>query len=127
MRLVGCAVVLTLAAACAGPAPFADAGSDAVSDPVPSVEPSIRGVITAIEEGSLLVEENPADESGSAKAHVRLGPTTVIRSGSGTPATATDLKPGVSVSVWFEGPVAESYPVQAFGSTILIEGGTPIE
>lgn len=87
-------------------------------------EPSIRGTITAVDGGSIRVEEVPGEESGGAKAIVRVGRETAIRRAGGPAATAADLDVGGRVSVWFRGPVAESYPVQAAAGAIEIEQGT---
>jgi hypothetical protein len=95
-------------------------GSDAASV-IPSEEPSIRGTITAAGDRSVRVEANPADQSGSAKALVRLGSDTPIRFMDGSPAEQDDLVVGVAVSVWFTGPVAESYPVQASAGVVRID------
>ena len=101
------------------------------TDPVPVLpaeQPGIRGVITKADStaGSsyILVEENPNDISGSNKASVRINDQTKIyrRSGSviektGEPA----LTSGKKVSIWFEGPVAESYPVQGTAAVVVLE------
>ena len=95
---------------------------------LPDAEPGIRGVITKSDSnvGSrfILVEENPGDAAGSQKAAVRLTDQTKIyrRSGSGLETiTQAELVTGKKVSVWFEGPVAESYPVQETAAVILLE------
>jgi hypothetical protein len=41
----------------------------------------------------------------------------MLKGGTGT---AADLGPGQMVSVWFDGPVAESYPVQATAADLRI-------
>jgi hypothetical protein len=35
-------------------------------------------------------------------------------------ATPQDVKNGAEVEIWFEGPVAESYPVQAKAGTVVV-------
>ena len=96
---------------------------------MPATEPSLRGTVTQVSPGeprTVLVEENPGKESGSNKARVRLtGETRLLRrSGEAVQRAAPeDLAVGQTVSVWFTGPVRESYPVQADAGTILIEGG----
>ena len=121
IRLGGMALVLALLWACAGPSRSVDSEQADPNELMASSEPSIRGRITASEGSSVLVEENPDEQPGSAKAYVRLGPATVIRLDDRTPGTHADLKVGDSVSVWFIGPVAESYPVQATAGAIRIE------
>lgn len=95
---------------------------------LPAEQPGIRGVITKADStaGSsyILVEENPADASGSNKASVRIKDETKIykRSGAGIEKSSeTALMVGKQVSVWFEGPVAESYPVQGSASVVVLE------
>lgn len=81
---------------------------------------SIRGAITAIDSaGRIRIEESPAEDSGSAKAVVRITPDTRIVDQNGK--TRPDaLSVGLTVSVWYIGPVAPSYPAQATASVILI-------
>ncbi len=72
---------------------------------------------------ALLIEEDPAAQSGSAKAQVNIHVQTRIlkqQGGAITAGSAKDLRQGRRVRAWFDGPVAESYPVQATGSVILI-------
>lgn len=72
----------------------------------------------------ILVEENPADAAGSQKASIRLTGKTKIYRRSGVDLEAIDqtrLTTGKQVSVWFEGPVAESYPVQGAAAVVVLE------
>ncbi len=71
----------------------------------------------------VLVEENPAAQSGSDKAQVSIrGQTRILKQDVGVvrAGSARDLRTGLRVRAWFDGPVAESYPVQATGAVILI-------
>lgn len=71
----------------------------------------------------VLVEEHPGQASGDRKAAVTLESTTrILRSSGGAPAPAgeAELRVGVRVSVWFGGPVAQSYPVQGRAEAVLI-------
>ncbi len=87
---------------------------------IPDEAPSICGVITALSTGSLLVEEDPRAESGSAKAMMRVQAGTRVLHRDGGAAHYAALAVGQTVSAWFDGPVAESYPVQtAAGVTVL--------
>lgn len=94
---------------------------------IPADAPSIIGVVTSIGPGrTLRIEEKPSDESGSAKAVVRVPEGVAIRDrDSNTPRTFEDLQQGATVSAWFTGPVAESYPVQATASALVIERTAP--
>ena len=93
---------------------------------LPDTPPSIAGRVTAVTPvaggswGSIRVEERPADASGSAKASVRLEErATILRRGE--PVDFSALQVGQWVRVWFTGPVAESYPVQAMGRAVAID------
>jgi hypothetical protein len=71
--------------------------------------------------GSILVEggEQPTG-AVSDKASVTISDeTTIVR--DGVAIGADDLAVGMTVRVWFEGPVAESYPVQGTASFIEVE------
>jgi hypothetical protein len=89
----------------------------------PSRPADITGIVTRIVAGSdgvqFLVEEAPGDTAGSGKASVRTDGRTHWFSG-GTTFDATQLKQGMRVSVWFDGTVATSYPVQAKGSDVVV-------
>ncbi|MDP2299840.1 MAG: DUF3221 domain-containing protein [Coriobacteriia bacterium] len=95
---------------------------------LPAEDPSIRGEITTLTPapggGSLLIEAPDAAESEYDKASVWItGETTLRRldaDGSTEPIEFGDLAVGQTVDVWFEGPVAESYPVQASAETLLL-------
>lgn len=107
---------------------LASCASGTGSETLPTTDPSIRGTVTQVssaEPRTVLVEENPGEESGSNKASVRLtGETRLLRrSGEAVQRAAPeDLAAGQRVSVWFSGPVRESYPVQADAGTVVIEG-----
>ncbi len=101
------------------------------ADRAPSRAPDIIGQITrattSVVDGSrritILVEAVPNDLSGSAKALVTVDRSTRIFHANAVAAKVEDLLPGTTVSVWFEGPVAESYPVQGRAGTLLIMTG----
>lgn len=96
--------------------------SDATAD-VLRTHPSIIGEVTAIVLPAIRVEENPADSSGSAKASVRVADGTHVLRRDGTVVGTAELRVGQRVKVWFTGPVAQSYPVQATARVIVIEQG----
>jgi hypothetical protein len=108
-------VAAALGAACASQAPR-----------VPSSTPSIEGRVTAVDRqgeriGSIRVEANPAEASGSDKAVVYITPSTEIVHGDSTRADFAALASGLWVRVWFTGPVRESYPVQADAALVQID------
>jgi beta-N-acetylhexosaminidase len=94
---------------------------------VPSDPAAITGTIASVSAsdgggaGAILVEG-----SGSIgdKASLSVsGTTPVLRRAKDAAVTAAvfaDLKVGMRVEVWVDGPVAESYPVQAAASVIVI-------
>jgi beta-N-acetylhexosaminidase len=98
----------------------------------PSRAPDITGQITrattsvvdASRRITVLVEAVPSDVSGSPKALVTVDRSTrIFHANAKVSPKVEDLLPGTTVSVWFEGPVAESYPVQGLAGTLLIMTG----
>jgi ABC-type glycerol-3-phosphate transport system substrate-binding protein len=99
-----------------------------LSASVPEESPSIIGDIKQVEQGSggtrILVEQIPTRSAGEPIAWITLtGRTRVLARADGqtTTASAGELAVGTRVQVWFTGPVAESFPVQATAGTVLIE------
>ena len=90
-----------------------------------SPETSIRGEITELSRSAevVLVEEDPSDESGSAKGEFAVdGETEILerRDGDLAPAAFEDLQVGQMVEATYSGPVAESYPTQGVAGRIVI-------
>lgn len=99
------------------------------SKEIPLIPASISGRVTAANRsgerlGSIRVEANPADSSGSAKAVVRVTQTTTVlrKNASGD---FNDIRVGDWVRVWFVGPVMESYPVQVQGGVVVVDSIAP--
>ena len=93
---------------------------------LPSSPPSISGTITSVDPageriGSIRVEAVPEDQAGSDKAQVRIDQGTQLIDATGRPIAFHELQVGRKVRAWFTGPVAESYPVQAKASTVILE------
>ncbi|HVR42039.1 MAG TPA: DUF3221 domain-containing protein [Thermoanaerobaculia bacterium] len=92
--------------------------------------PDVRGTITTLtvdaggaESGTILVEENPAEPSGSAKDVVAVGASTLVlrRTAQGVIAAGFfDMEPGQRVVAWYTGPVLESYPRRARATRVEI-------
>ena len=103
---------LVVAAACTPTAP-------------PTREPDTTGLITHVSDdgGTILVEERPQDVSGSAKTSLRITSDTRVwrLDGNATRAGAADLRVGIAVRVWIDGPIATSYPGQAKAGDIAID------
>jgi hypothetical protein len=71
----------------------------------------------------VLVEEDPSDESGSAKGEFAVdGKTEILeqRSGDLAPVAFEELRIGQMVEATYSGPVAESYPTQGVAGRIVI-------
>lgn len=95
---------------------------------VPTEVASIIGDITEVDRRNgglrILVEQIPTRSAGFPIAWISVGRgTDVVRraGGSVSRGSSQELAVGMSVQVWFTGPVAESYPVQATAGTVLIE------
>jgi predicted secreted protein len=98
-------------------------------DPVNPKAPDIRGTITEIRQASegrapsVLVESGEARGNAIDKAWVSISRETKLLETSGEDFVAvslTSLAIGQSVEVIFEGPVMESYPVQARARQFVI-------
>jgi hypothetical protein len=102
---------------------------------VPSTEPDIRGVVTGVsgaggETVSMRVVwtddaaecAQAAYDAAQVTANADTGWFSRAADGSTAAAEASEVAVGTVVEAWFEGPVAESYPVQATAKTIVIVG-----
>lgn len=86
----------------------------------------ITGTVTSLVPGddrpaSILVEEPaPPADGVSDKAQVTIAPSTQVFGPDGAEAAASTIVKGARVKVWFEGPVAESYPVQGTAKAVQV-------
>ncbi len=94
---------------------------------LPSETPSIEGTIrqsSPIHAGRRIFVEAEAPAAGrEPAAHVTVLSGAAVLAGSGetvVPTSVDQLVVGIRVRVWFKGPVAESFPVQATAGTVLI-------
>jgi Protein of unknown function (DUF3221) len=91
-------------------------------------ENSIRGTISEVSRSAevVLVEENPSEESGSAKGEFAVSGETEILEQRGqdlAPVSFENLRAGQMVEATYTGPVAESYPTQGVaGRIVILEG-----
>jgi len=113
MRPMLVALTMLVASACGGGA------TDRVAD--------ISGIVTNVSgrsDGvSVLVESDPSTPTSGAKASVAVTSGTRITrraQGGDVAATARELIPGMQVEVWFDGPAAMSYPIQAKALAVVI-------
>ena len=100
------------------PAASADDPVSSDDDPAPCANAS--GSL-----GSFVVDDGVDQEGASLAARVTV-PSDVailVEDGAGgwTLGSFADLTDGAAVQVWFDGPVAESYPVQATAGSIVVE------
>jgi hypothetical protein len=95
---------------------------------VPDEDPSIRGTIVSVlpaeELGSIAVEapEPPVFEYDRASIAITDKTTLLRETGDGDIEKISfgEFRLEQRVDVWFTGPVAESYPVQATAGTVLV-------
>ena len=87
----------------------------------------IAGIVTNVSgrtDGvTVLVESDPSTPTSGAKASVAVTSGTRITrraQGGDVAATARELTPGAHVEVWFDGPAAMSYPIQAKAQAVVI-------
>jgi hypothetical protein len=105
-------------------------GGGGAAAPSPTAPPAIPADITgtihdltpSAEAGLpvILVVDEGAMPGAPDRASVAVKPGTVVWLLKGGRGSAADLGAGQMVSVWFDGPVAESYPVQAAAGVIRI-------
>ena len=125
MFAVVAAVALTwlaVAVACGG-----DGGSASPSPTAPPAVPAdITGTIHDLTRNAetglpvILVVDDGAIPGAPDRASVTVTHGTVVWLLKGGRGSAADLGAGQMVSVWFAGPVAESYPVQAEAGVVRI-------
>jgi Protein of unknown function (DUF3221) len=88
-------------------------------------ESSVRGTITEVSRSAkvVLVEEDPASQSGLAKGEFAVTDETEILAQRGedlVPVPFEKLRVGQNVEATYAGPVAESYPTQGVAARIVI-------
>lgn len=114
-----CFLLFLFGLGCAGPR--SSYPGQGAADAPSNEPPSIQGTVTRRSTDRILIEEEPLDSSGSAKASIQLTRSTRILRIGGEPGTRDDLRRGQRVSAWFDGPVRQSYPVQATAKAVRIE------
>jgi hypothetical protein len=114
-RLLFCAVFV-FAFSCAAPVPPVPQQSQETT----RGDADITGVITGMQANTIRVEATPTESRG-AKAVVTITSATSIRDKAGNVIAASALREGQTVSVWYNGQVAQSYPLQAEASEIRVQ------
>lgn len=113
--------MLALAACLAGSACAATPGEP---DDSPSVSGTIQQIQQELTPPRFLVEQATDRSAGEPVAWVEVVERTKVyerREGRLVRVSAEVLRMGDRVSVWFDGPVRESWPVQAIAGTIILE------
>jgi hypothetical protein len=97
---------------------------------LPSEPAGIIGTVTLVVPGdgrpaSMLVETTGTPDAGGVadKASVTIAPTTTFFDAGGKAATLVDIariSKGTKLRVWFDGAVAESYPVQGTAKSVQL-------
>ncbi|MBM7614306.1 DUF3221 domain-containing protein [Alkaliphilus hydrothermalis] len=88
--------------------------------------PDIRGVIIAVEKnqaggvGRIFVKGELEEGTSYDQAYISIVQDTNIVGEEQQGLSVDDLWVGKTVEVWFEGDVAESYPVQAKGKRVKV-------
>ena len=84
----------------------------------------IRGIVTQLDargDGIVMLIEAEAASSGQYdKASVRADEKTIVTDSEGNTLALEDIAAGNTAEAVFDGPVAESYPVQAYAGSITI-------
>jgi hypothetical protein len=120
------ALSIAIVAGCGRPA---GGGTTATPPSVPpaGARPDITGVVRTLTQGDgglvLLVVADAGASGGVDRASVRVTSATTVWAPAGegrTALSASDLHAGQRIAVWFTGPVAESYPVQAAAGAIQV-------
>jgi hypothetical protein len=103
------------------------AGVAGCTGSIPSDPAGIVGAVTSIQPGSGDVVATMLVEGGeqvfgavSDKAQVAVVRTTRIYAADGSRIQAAQIDAGATVRVWFDGAVAESYPVQGTAEAIQL-------
>ena len=93
--------------------------------PLPSRAPDIVGTITHRGEAdgsvSLLVVQDSTRSAGYPSAQVTVARgMRVLRRSDGRTVSASDLRVGTRVEIWFGGAIMDSLPVQATAAAVAI-------
>jgi hypothetical protein len=90
---------------------------------LPSEPATVVGTITRAQDNTVMVEEQPGQDTGGRKIVFSLSPATkiVVRRGQDLhDITAAELSVGSRVEAWADGAIAESYPEQARAAALVV-------
>jgi hypothetical protein len=119
LLVLGGAVVGGCGGSTAQPASSATAPPSTPADITGTIHDLTTNEVTGLP--TLLVVDDGAIKGSVDRASVTVTADTLVWQLKGGKGTAGDLGAGQMVSVWFDGPVAESYPVQAKAGVIRIQ------
>lgn len=98
------------------------AGTTLPTGPV-GITGSVKSLVPGDERPASMLVEGPSPQPAGAvsdKAQVTVGPSTQFFDAQGNATKGSGIKVGTQVKVWFDGPVAESYPVQGTAQAVQI-------
>ena len=109
-------------------------GGNGTTEPtVPATAAYMSGRITSVVQsgafaGTIRVEAIPSNANAGLKALAKVDAVTVVLSVEGKVGEFRSLAVGQWVRLWFDGAIAESYPVQGTAGTVKIDslGVTPL-
>lgn len=108
-------------------------GSATTEPTIPATAPYMSGRITSVVQssafaGTIRVESIPSNANAGLKALARVDAVTVVLSVDGKAGEFRSLAVGQWVRLWFDGAIAESFPVQGTAGTVKIDslGVTPL-
>ena len=107
-------------------------GGGTTEPTVPATAPYMSGRITSLVQsgafaGTIRVESIPSNANAGLKALAKVDAVTVVLSVDGKVGEFRSLAVGQWVRLWFDGAIAESFPVQGTAGTVKIDslGVTP--
>lgn len=108
-------------------------GGGTTEPTVPATAPYMSGRITSLVQsgafaGTIRVESIPSNANAGLKALARIDAVTVVLSVDSKVGEFRSLAVGQWVRLWFDGAIAESFPVQGTAGTVKIDslGVTPL-
>ncbi len=118
-RIVGVALLLAAVVATTGCTQGLPTETPGITGTATSVTPGQGGLVMLVEGG-----EQPAG-AVSDRAQVTVPESAPVFDASGAEADASAIKLGAQVKVWFDGAVAESYPVQGTAKVVQVVAPAP--
>ena len=111
-------------------AAFATGCTGQTGKAIPDTIPDIEGTITTLKRTNPKIEQSVAvvlveaiadQETNYPKASVKVDDDTHIEDAEGNVLKVEQLQEQQQVEVWFDGPVMESFPVQAHAAAVRVK------